>query len=639
MKQPSTPPAKKKRFHFQFGVRKRMRTDLIVVGSLVGVSFLLSPAIGMVNALACAMGVITVFISTWYDLTLEPVKNFAMLSGGILGVIFTAFLGYCFFPPGTAGYTVMMTVTTFCTFFLVIYLFTSEEKGNFYMPLLLNFSSMLYAPVYGMELLIRVAIFCGYILVIALFQLVLYKNKFRKQIRTDLAEVIRLSKAQVTAIFTYEPKARLVQRSQDIEKALLEITRVMGPKLARLTRWQSGHDVMRTVHILRRINTTVTASYINGDEVMTRELYNLLEDMFRAIDQFEKDAITETEVIAQFDLLFSHLDSAVSSGDVVAALQSEMEDFVSGEVRHTEPVSLRPPLWERVREKINLYNVIFAAKASTVAALGVLVTCLLQIENASMFIMTIAVLAQPYVEVGSKKVRLRIINTLFALAIFLIAFSIPGSLWLHMAILMAMILVGDMFFQFETNVIGSTMLAVVSKTATAADPTQMLSISLYRFSYVAAAGLILLLVDVLIFPKRLTVSLEKQMAHSLAINQKLRAELFSPTCSTETLDAIILEKRRANQKVKHINQFVQRQDVSTCLIADEGWLNRLTLIIHRIQISNLSMDTLRQFTADLPQQPVQQPEDLRKKSILLSLNEVFDEIFASEQLAAQVSFS
>lgn len=638
MKQPTTKPPKKKWIQFQFGVRKRMRTDLIVVGSLVAVSFLLAPAIGMGNALACAMGVITVFISTWYDLTLEPIKNFAMLTAGILGVIITAFLGYCFFPPGTAGYTVMMTVATFCTFFLVIYLFTSEEKGNFYMPLLLNFSSMLYAPVYGMELLIRVGIFCAYIVVIALFQLVLYKNKFRKKIQADLDHAIALSKTQVTAIFTYEPKARLVQRSQEIEAALLEIIRAMGPKLARLTRWQSGHDVMRTVHILRRINTTITASYINGSEVMSRELYNLLEDMFKAIDQFENDAISEAEVIRQFDLLFNHLDGAVTSQDVVAALQSEMQDFVSEEVHHGKPTTNHPSLWERLREKVNLYNLIFAAKTSTVAALGVLITCVLQIENASMFIMTIAVLAQPYVEVGNKKVRLRIINTLFALAIFLIAFSIPGSIWLHMVILMALILIGNMFFQFETNVIGSTMLAVISKTATAADPSQMLSISLYRFSYVAIAGLILLLVDVLIFPKRLTVSLDKRLQQSLAINQKLRAELFSPTCSTEAIDTIILEKRRANQKIKHINQFVQQPDVANCLIADEAWLNRLTLIIHRIQISKMPMDTLRQFASTVPQQSAA-PEALRQKSILASINEVLDEICVSEQLAARVSFS
>ena len=118
LRQPSS--EKKRWIHFQFGVRKRMRTDLIVVGSLVAVSFLLMPIMGMINALACAMGVITVFISTWHDFTLEPVKNLCILTVGIIGVILTAFLGYGLFPEGSPGYITMMTVSTFGTFFLVI---------------------------------------------------------------------------------------------------------------------------------------------------------------------------------------------------------------------------------------------------------------------------------------------------------------------------------------------------------------------------------------------------------------------------------------------------------------------------------------------------------------------------------------
>lgn len=633
-KQPTA--EKKKKIQFQFGLRKRMRTDLIVVGSLLAVSFLLAPYIGMPNALSCAMGVITVFISTRNDFTLEPVKNLCILTAGIIGVVFAAFLGYAFFPAGTVGYTVMMTLVTFVTFFAVIYLFTSEEKGHFYMPLLLNFSTMVYTPVYGLELLLRVAIFFAYIIVIILFQLALYRNKLRRQIHKDLEHVIALSKTQISAILTREPKPHLTQRSQEIEQNLLAIMRTIGPKLARLTRWQAGHDVMRTTHILRRINIAITETYIEGNVVLTREFYHLFEDLFRAIDQFEKDEISEEVVIRKFDLLFGRLDESIHT-DAANILQTKTYDYVSGEMEQMGQVTSKS-IRERIFEKINFYNLIFAVKTASVAALGVLITCLLQIENANMYIMTIAVLAQPYVEVGSQKVRLRIINTIFALAIFLIAFSLPGGLWLHMLVLMALILIGDMFFQFETNVIGSTMLAVISKAAT--DPSQMLSISLYRFSYVAIAGIVLLLVDTLFFPKRLTASLGKQISHSLEINKQLRSILVSADCSVAAIDRIVLEKRRANQKIVHINQFVQHPDVTAFLLADEAWLNQLTLVNHRLQLSAIPPDRFRTFFInDGNQQNNLPPTDLRQRNILYSLHNVLAESLHAEQIVESVSFS
>jgi uncharacterized membrane protein YccC len=249
--------------------------------------------------------------------------------------------------------------------------------------------------------------------------------------------------------------------------------------------------------------------------------------------------------------------------------------------------------------------------------------------------MTIAVLAQPYVEVGNKKIKLRIINTLFALAIFLIAFSVPGNIWIHMIILMALILIGDMFFQFETNVIGSTMLAVISKTAV--DPSQMLSISLYRFSYVAAACIILLLVDVLVFPKRLTVSLEKQLHNSLAVNQQLRGALFSASCSPETIHRLVAKKRSANQRLKHINQFVQHPDVTAYLMTDEGWLNQLSLLAHRMELS--STPTSQSLQTFLELQPDMEQSTLRQQSILSSLNDVLDDITQSEALVSNLSFA
>ena len=78
----------------------------------------------------------------------------------------------------------------------------------------------------------------------------------------------------------------------------------------------------------------------------------------------------------------------------------------------------------------------------------------------------------------------------------------------------------------------------------------------------------------------------------------------------------------------HINQFVKNPDVSAFLTAEECWLNRLTLINHRIQLSD-NPDAAQQTTSLTA-------SDIRQKSILSSLNDVFDEITQSEQLVAPI---
>ncbi len=611
----------KKRLHFQFGVRKRLKTDMIIVGSMLAVTLIMTPFAGVMNAMASSMGVIIVFISTWYDYTDALFQNVGILTAGAVGVILAAFLAYSAFPQGTAGYAVMMTAVTFVTFFLIIYIFTSETKGNFFMPMLLSFSAMLYSPAYGWELLIRIAVALFFMAVVVLFQILLYRGKFQEKVRMNLKDLIEQIEDLCLALLNREALADLENRYQGIEKKITELNQIIAPRLAQHEEWQYGHDRMRTVHILHRIVRTLHDNHIEGPEEMEQELYERLHGLLVSIELFEEGKIPESDLIREFDRLFGCLHGELSGKSVAQELLAESEDFLDEEVRHSDKQEQKKTLWERMSSRISLYTAVFGLKTASVAALGVLITCLFQFENANMYVMTIAVLAQPYVEVSSKKIRLRILNTLFALAIFFIAFSIPGNLWIHLAVLLAIILVADMFMQFETNVIASTMIAVISRVAS--DPNQMLSISLYRLIYVAAAGILLMLVDVLIFPNRLLHSLEKQIRASLDENRDLRAILFSGNCTAQELKTAVMRKRLSNQKVKHVNQFVQNAAVSEYLFRDEIWLNQMTMIMHRLRVSGLSPEAMQDLVL-FAAHPDTGDEyvTLRQRSLLYSTRDV-----------------
>ena len=150
---------KKKFITFKPGVRPELFKALIFMGIMIGVMMISTIPFGLNNGLACGFAFISVLMSLSNDYTLEPVRNTFILIASNVGMVVLAFLSYGLFPEGTSGYIVTMTVFTFITFFLAIFLFTSEKHNSTYMPLLLAFSMFIFYPVYGMDLFIRIAIY------------------------------------------------------------------------------------------------------------------------------------------------------------------------------------------------------------------------------------------------------------------------------------------------------------------------------------------------------------------------------------------------------------------------------------------------------------------------------------------------
>lgn len=629
--QTNTQP-KKKLINFKFGVRKDLFKALIFMGIFMLVMIGAMIPFGRENGLAVGMALMGILMTLSNDYTLEPVKNTLTLVCANVGMVLLSFLGYAFFPAGTIGYTVMMTATTLVTFFAAIYLFTSEERSSTYMPLLLSFSLLMYYPVYGWNVVIRMAIYaCSALLAIGV-NFLLHKNKFRKKINQSLDGAIDSMKKQCTAIMEKAPKEELVKQSIIIDKTILGIAGAMGGKMSVKSHWQAGHDMMRTLTILRRINKTITDNYIHGDAEMTAEMYQLLEEMLQSIDKFENDQISEAEISKQFDTLLGHLKPGMDHEAAIASVASEMEDFLQGEVRHEDREESKQSVGDWFRSKINVYNLIFALKVSILAALGVCITSIFNLPMAYMFPLYVGITAQPYIELGTANVKKRIINTTYAVALILISFSITQYLWVHLLLLVVITLVADMFFQFDFMTMMGSMMAIVMNVVM--QPDQLYSYSFYRFGYIAIACILVQIVDMFIFPNRIAHSIERQMKDSLAVNNKLRAELLSDNCSYETVHAIIMEKRRANQKLKNTNRYAKNEQVTAYLAAEDSWINRLMMVNHRLKEGNFHMGDLRQFVDEKSTVGATVTMTHRETNIITSFDEVLEDIAKTEQMAA-----
>lgn len=646
-KQKQPEQQEKKFFRPQFRIRKDFFVAILFMAVFMGVTLGASAILGMNNGLAFGMALMGILMTMRNDYTLQPVKNTAILVGSNVGMVILSALGPAFFPVESVGYIIMMTATTLVTFFAAVYLFTSEEKGNSYMPLLLSFSLLSFYPVsdwtnasnwveamnWG-QLITRMAIYAGAALLTMVVNLALHKNKFRKKIGQTLNDAIENMEAQCGGIFNGEEQAELVKRSVIIEKTLTGIEGAMGPKMSVLSRWQAGHDMMRVLTILKRVNQTLSKNYVHGEKTMTTEMHTLLMEMLESIKKFENDEISEAEISHQFDTLLAQMNPEFDHEEALDAVQMEMEDFLQGEVYHVDKKESKQSFGDWFRSKINVYNVIFALKVSILAAIGVCVTSIFHMPKGYMIPLYVGITAQPYIELSKQNVKKRIINTLFAGIILVIAFSVSHILWLHLLLTVVLCLIGDMFFEFDFTTMMGTMSSVVLSTLQA--PDQVYTLIFYRVGYIAAACILLQIVDALIFPNTIPKTITKQVKQTLAINDKLRGVLSSNNCTYDTVHEILMEKRRANQRIRNTNRFAKNDGITAFLMAEEEWINRLSMINHRLKEKNYQMGDLFTMVNTAAESGNTVTLSHLETNLVITINEVLADISKAEQLIADM---
>lgn len=252
-----------------------------------------------------------------------------------------------------------------------------------------------------------------------------------------------------------------------------------------------------------------------------------------------------------------------------------------------------------------------------------------------MFPLYVAITAQPFLEVTKGGVKKRILNTIYAVAIILISFSITDIVWVHLGIMIAIILIADMFLQFDFMTMMGTMVSVVMNVIM--QPDQLYVYPFWRLGYIAAACIAMQIVDMLIYPKTIPNTIQKQMKHSLEINNKIRNAFYHTNASYEEFHALIMEKRRANQKLKATNKFANSDALTAYLLADEGWLNHLSMVNHRLKEADRRIGDLRDFIETNSAPGVAVTMTHRQNNIIAGMYEVIADMAKAEQLAADMA--
>lgn len=619
---------KKKFITFKPGVRPELFKALIFMGIMIGVMMISTIPFGLNNGLACGFAFISVLMSLSNDYTLEPVRNTFILIASNVGMVVLAFLSYGLFPEGTSGYIVTMTVFTFITFFLAIFLFTSEKHNSTYMPLLLAFSMFIFYPVYGMDLFIRIAIYAVASVISIILNVGLRGKTFKKKTGAALNGAIATLKKQCLGIYDGSSKEELVKQYTIIDKTLSGIEAAYSTKMSIDSEWKPGHDTIRTITILKRINNTLSDNYVTGDEVMSADLHSLIIEVLDSIDCYEQNKISSDEILSKFDALYLKLDPEAGSPKALDSIRMEMDDFVNGEVERSDMHDNKPSIGSRILNRFNRFNFVFALNVSILAGIGVFLATFFGMYKPYIIPMYIGIVAKPYAELNKSSVINRIINTIYAVGLIMVAFSITNNTWVHLVALIAITLFADMFFQFDGSTMLGSMISVLMTIIM--EPVGLYSFSLYRLVVIIALCIALLLVNSLVYPKSIPETLRKQLQYSVSLNDEIREAFKNEETTYDTIHDIIRKNRAINQKLRTINVYAVNPDVTAYLMAEEEWLNRLTIVNHRLLEENAKLgDFIETVEGEKNLTP-------RQKSIIISINEIADDIIKTEEIALKV---
>lgn len=619
---------KKKLITFKPGVRPDLFKALIFMGAMMGVMMVSMIPFGTANGIACGFAFISILMSLANDYSLEPVRNGFILISSNIGMVLLAFLGYGLFPEGTAGYIVMMTVSTFVTFFLAVFLFTSEKHSSTYMPLLLGYSMLIFYPVYGKELLIRIAIYAAASLISIILNIMLRGRTFKKKTEAALNGSVNSLKQQCDYIKEGKSKEELTKQYVIIDKTLTGIESAYSTKMSINSEWKAGHDAIRTITILKRINNTLSDNYITGNEKMTSDLHSLITDVLDSINSYEQNKISADEILNKFDDLYLKLDPESGNPKALDAIRMEMEDFVNGEVQHSDKHDNKLSIGSRILNRFNKYGFMFALNVSIMAAAGVFIVTFFNMYKGYVIPMYIGLVAQPYTELNKSSVKKRIINTIYAIGLILVAFSITNNTFLHLILLVAITLFADMFFQFDSTTMLGSMISVL--VTIIAEPEQLYTFSIYRLIVITALCIVVLIVNSLVYPRNIPETLYKQLQYSVSLDDEIREAFKDENTTYDTIHDIIAKNRAINQRLRTINVYAANKDVTAYLLAEEEWLNRLTIVNHRLLEEDAKLGDFIESVEG------EKHLTSKQKSIMISINEIADDIIKTEAIALNV---
>ena len=402
--------------------------------------------------------------------------------------------------------------------------------------------------------------------------------------------------------------------------------------------WDEGNNYLKGVLLFKRINRFIRETYCSSEtnqETFSPDTLNSLTNLIHTIVQYGENQVGQQTVEAAIYECSKQMHSTALDYE----LETDIQLFEKKHIDDAEQIKPSVSFWDTLKSRMNVNNMIYALKVSLLCVGGMLVTELLNLPKAYLFPLSVVIVTQPYTKLTRKAAGNRILNTLYMVIIYLLAFSFTDIIWLNILILVVTIIVGDIFLKFNFNVVITGIVAVAMGSMASTSTLTGTEYAFVRLAYVCAACVLIVLIDALFFPRHVNENVKKQLNKSIAFNQTILSCISNSNTTTDELLQALRQKRAINRKIKFNQQYIKSDEINQYLLSDQEWTERVYFLYDSLVEQKLSMQqvnnayhVLHDNTKGLSE-VIHAEQDKTQITIILNLYDLLKGIQESEWIA------
>ncbi len=516
-------------------VRREMIRLAVYFGIVIGLLLLLKPVLGTGNAMILSNSFLVVPMSLSNDYTTKFSYNFRFFS-----IVYVSL--------GVAAWIAdFQVIAKGIVFFLIIlfltYTLNVGKRKMLYIQFMINFIFMIYNPVYGIDVIIRLIILESTVVAMMIAQWIINRKRYRKTVSASIRRV----SDEIEAYADHSRKGISKNENslihKNIDKNITAVSSIFFIKFDQIRQWDRGRQYLRLLSVLKRLAIIIYRFNKEGTK-LNEQTYDKIKSIIKSIDDFNFEKGTFEKLIEDFGRLR------------MSTAEETEELFIDNELQIFEADSDDTGMATiKIQRGFNKYRFLFSLKTALMCAVGVVIIAIIGLPYEYWYPINVCVLSQPFSEFGRQKSAERIINTVLATAILFIAFHVTDLLWVHIVVMVALVILGDFIFKFNFYTIYSAFMALL--LAYSSGQGGITELSILRILYVAGTSALVMLVDVLVSRRKIKTSFLSVIENADTVNRSILENILSPDFSGHVLKKQFEAKFNVNTRITEMRSYYQ----------------------------------------------------------------------------------
>ena len=541
----------------KFRLRAEMIRFGIIFGVIAALTLIFTPVLGMANALVLANSAVIAPMSLSNDYTTKLYTN-------------TAFFSAVYVSLGVLAWVaninvVLKGIVFFVAVLFLAYTMNRGKRVTLYVQFLINLMFLIYNPVTGMDLLVRLIILECSILGMMATQWVVNRNRYRQTVKMSVRRVSDEIEEYADKSFAGIDAEENERLYKETEQRITECSSLFFTKFDQIRQWPRGEQYLRLLSILKRLNRIIYR-FNDAGEKMTDRNYGKVKYIIKSVDNFNFERRSFDKLLDDFGKIH-----------VLSSNESEEELFVDEEIEvfETDPRDL-DHIMKNAQTGFSRYRFLYSLKTAIMAAVGVMIIHALGLPYEYWFPVNVCILSQPFIEVSKKKSGERLLNTVVATGIVFAAFHITDLLWVHIVIMIAMVIFGDIFFKFNFFTLYAAFMALIMGNTVG--HTSLEELTALRILYVAAASGVVLLVDSFFSTGKLRTSMDSLLAESLTADNAIMELLMSEDYSGKRFKQLFSAKADIARRIINMRAYYKDPKLDAFILDEQSSVRMYTAI-------------------------------------------------------------